>query len=134
MKHVAVTAAAIRQNGLYLLCRRRRSADLPGKWEFPGGKIEPGETPESCIIREIREELGLEVVPERRLGTVEHDDGARRLVLIVFCGEINGGNLEVRDHEEIAWVSPDRILTYDLAPADVEVGRWIADGACYRAL
>jgi 8-oxo-dGTP diphosphatase len=134
VKHLAVTAAVIERGGAYLLCRRHRAGELPGKWEFPGGKIEPEETPEACIAREIREELGLEFTPTRHLGTVELRDAERHLSLQVFCGTVRGGSLDVRDHEEIAWVEPAHVLSYDLAPADIEVGRWIARGDCEPTL
>lgn len=117
-----------------MLCRRHACAELAGKWEFPGGKIEAGESAEECLAREIREELGLEVLATRRLGSVEQRTSERRLELIVFCAEIISGTLQLLDHEEVAWVRGEDVASYDLAPADVEVGRWVAASPCKGTL
>ena len=129
-----MTAAVIEQDGRYLLCRRHPRAELAGKWEFPGGKIETGETAEECLVREIREELGLEVRLKCRLGTVEEATDERHLELIAFCAEIVSGTLQVLDHEEVAWVNRENVASYDLAPADVAIGQWVASGTCKGTL
>ncbi|MFP4373022.1 MAG: (deoxy)nucleoside triphosphate pyrophosphohydrolase [Spirochaetaceae bacterium] len=130
MKQLRVTAAVLERNGTYLLCRRHPNGELPGKWEFPGGKVEEGESEQECLVREIREELSLDVTPMRRLGVVEVELPAGHLSLVAYCADAGDGTPQVLDHEEIAWVAPDRLLTYDLASADVEIARWIVDGAC----
>jgi 8-oxo-dGTP diphosphatase len=130
VKHLRVTAAVIERDGRYLICRRHRNGELPGKWEFPGGKIEEGETEEQCLIREISEELFLEVKPLKRLGVVEHELPAGRLSLIAYCADAGERSPRVLDHEEIAWVEPGELFGYDLAPADIEIARWVADGMC----
>lgn len=118
------------RNGTYLLCRRHRNGELPGKWEFPGGKIEAGENEEACLVREIREELALEAVPRRRLGEVEQELPAGRLTLIAYCAGLSEGEPRILEHDEIAWVAAEDLLSFDLAPADVDIARWIAAGAC----
>jgi 8-oxo-dGTP diphosphatase len=125
-----VTAAVLERHGRYLLCRRHPNGELPGKWEFPGGKIEDGETEEECLIREIREELSLDVTPRRRLGVVEQELPAGHLSLVAYCADSGNGTPQVLDHEEIAWVSPGELLSYDLASADIEIARWVAEDAC----
>ncbi|NBB90453.1 MAG: NUDIX domain-containing protein [Spirochaetes bacterium] len=130
MKHIRVTAAVMERNGAYLLCRRHPNGELPGKWEFPGGKIENEESEGECLIREIREELSLEVTPRRRLGVVEQELPAGHLSLVAYCADPGSGTPQVLDHEEIAWVSPGELLSYDLATADIEIAGWVAEGAC----
>ena len=130
VKHLRVTAAVLERNDRYLLCRRHPNGELPGKWEFPGGKIEDGESEEECLIREIREELSLEVTPLRRLGVVEQELPAGHLSLVAYCADPGNGAPEILDHEDIAWVAPDELLSYDLAAADIEIARWIAEDAC----
>jgi 8-oxo-dGTP diphosphatase len=130
VKHLRVTAAVIERDGRYLLCRRHPNGELPGKWEFPGGKIEPNETEEACLQRELREELSLETTPLRRLGEVEQELPAGHLILIAYCVDAGDAAPTVLDHEEVAWVEPEALLSYDLAPADVRIAEWVIDGAC----
>lgn len=130
VKHLRVTAAVLERDGRYLLCRRHPNGELPGKWEFPGGKIEDGESEEECLVREIREELSLVVTPRRRLGVVEQELPAGHLSLVAYCADPGSGTPQVLDHEEIAWVLPGELLSYDLAAADIEIARWIAEDAC----
>jgi 8-oxo-dGTP diphosphatase len=82
------------------------------------------------LIREIREELTLEATPRRKLGVVEHQREDARLWLVAFCTDVSSGPPSLLDHEEIAWVPAEELLDYDLAPADVEIARWVASGAC----
>jgi 8-oxo-dGTP diphosphatase len=130
VKHLRVTAAVLERDGRYLLCRRHPNGELPGKWEFPGGKIEDGESEEECLIREIREELSLDVTPRRRLGVVEQELPAGPLSLVAYCADPGIGTPQVLDHEEIAWVAPEDLLSYDLATADIEIARWVTEDAC----
>jgi len=126
VKHIRVTAAVICRDGAYLLGRRSRNRELPGKWEFPGGKIEPGESPETCLTREILEELGLEARVGERVGVFEYIEAARRIELIAFYTEVESGPPSLNDHDEVSWVGPHSLLDYDLAPADIELARRLA--------
>ncbi|MFP4011709.1 MAG: (deoxy)nucleoside triphosphate pyrophosphohydrolase [Spirochaetaceae bacterium] len=128
MKHLRVTAAVIERDGRFLICRRRQGGELPRKWEFPGGKIEPGESETDCLSRELREELSVEARPRRRLGTVEQERPDGRLELIAWCTDIGASAPVLGDHEELAWVRPEDLGGYDLAPADEEIAKWIAFG------
>jgi 8-oxo-dGTP diphosphatase len=81
---VAVAAAVVIRNGCVLLARRPAGAHLEGLWEFPGGKIEPGESPEEAVVRELREELGIDVVPRARLASIDHRYPDRRIHLVAL--------------------------------------------------
>lgn len=122
-----MSAAVIHRNGSYLLCRRRNDGEQPGKWEFPGGKIEQGESPEACLVREIREELELDVTLGARIGVFAHSDKGRHLELVVFHAEAGSGTPALNNHDEVSWVSPHALLAYDLAPADIAVARSLAE-------
>jgi len=114
-----VTAAIVRHEGKILLARRG-TGPLAGRWEFPGGKIEPGETPEACLVREIGEELGAEIAVRSFLARSDHDYDGFSIRLDGFLCDWTGGEFRCgADHTEIAWISPGELLGYDLAPADV---------------
>jgi len=131
MKPVAVAAAIIRRRGRIFIARRS-SGNLHGKWEFPGGKIEEGETPEECLVRELREELGISVVVGKRLTEVTYRYKSGAVHLVVFLVKQVGGRIEPKEHEAIAWVAPEDFAFYDLAPADEPVARLIAEKAANR--
>ena len=118
---LAVTAAVIRNaEGKVLLTQRGHGA-LAGKWEFPGGKIEPGETLEACLAREIREELNLDIADIRPLVSsfYQYDDSAVRL--FGLSANAVGNQLELREHISKAWVWPHELESYDLASADLPI-------------
>jgi len=113
----------IGRGGRVLLAQRPARKHLPLKWEFPGGKVEAGETPEAAIIREIREELGCGIVITRALPRFAHDYGAVVIEMIPFACTLADGSPEPHPHEHvaIAWCEPGRLFDYDLAPADLPV-------------
>lgn len=131
----AVTAAVLHRNGRVLIARRPATDNLARKWEFPGGKIEEGETPEACLARELREELGIDGRIGAFLGESVHHyrHGTVRLLAYLACWE--KGDLEPRAHDEIAWVTVSELDQYDFAPADVPFverlmsGQWIVSDA-----
>lgn len=94
---------------------------LPGKWEFPGGKIEPNETPESALVREIREELALDVKIGRFLGSGFAVSGERKVQLDIYAAEIIAGNLRLREHSAHRWLTADELWDLDWAEADIPV-------------
>ena len=123
---IDVCAAVIVNGGRMLLAQRERGSHLAGKWEFPGGKIDGGETPGECIIREIDEELGLIVRNPVPLTTVEHayDEKIVRLHFLA-CDLTGPADHEARVHEEVRWVEYDDLEQLDLAPADRRFVHWL---------
>lgn len=118
---IQVAAAIIRNDqGDILLCRRGPGGECAGLWEFPGGKIEPGETAYDCIVREIREELGVRIWAKSVLLRTTYTYPARAIDFTFFDAAIQEGGITPRVHREIVWVKPEDILTYDLCPADRE--------------
>ncbi len=120
---IPVVCAVIEHEGRVLLAQRPRDKHLPLKWEFAGGKVEPGEDPAAAIVREIREELGCAVVIARALPRFEYDYTRVVIEMIPFVCTLAAGSPPPHPHEHaaIAWVAPDELLRYDLAPADLPV-------------
>ena len=115
---VDVTAAVIGgPDGRILACSRPAGTHMAGKWEFPGGKIEPGETPEACIRREIREELGMEIEVGPVLTVMEHDYGVK-FVRVTFFLATSDDAPSAKDGQEFRWVAPDRMDSVDFLDAD----------------
>lgn len=119
----------IEQGGLVLLAQRPVDKHLPLKWEFAGGKVEPGEDPAAAIIREIREELGCEVIITRALPRFPYDYTRVVIEMIPFVCALAKDSPQPHPHEHVAlaWVRADELTDYDLAPADLPVV------ACYRS-
>jgi 8-oxo-dGTP diphosphatase len=122
---IPVTAAVIEQGDRYLLARRKPGKTLAGTWEFPGGKVEAGEDAAACLVREIREEMNLEIEVGELLGVTEHQYDFARIRLIVFRALILGGDMRLTDHDEAGWFTPQEICRLDLAPADVPIVEWL---------
>ena len=120
MKTIEVVAAIIHHEGKYL-ATQRGYGDYKGQWEFPGGKIEPGEAREEALIREIREELRMEIVPERWLCTTEHDYPTFHLTMHCYLCRIVEGTPQLTEHLAAQWLSPEELHSVEWLPADVEV-------------
>jgi 8-oxo-dGTP diphosphatase len=120
---VPVVCALIEREGLLLLARRPAHKHLPLKWEFPGGKVEPGEKPAAAIIREIREELGCDVSITRALPSFLHNYGTVVIEMIPFVCRLDAGSAAPHPHEHVAfaWCRPGDLASYDLAAADLPV-------------
>lgn len=117
-----VTAAIIERDGCVLLGRRPPHARLGGRWEFPGGKVEEGETPEECLVRELREELRITIeIVGPFLETHHHYDHGSFQILC-FRAEWVAGDLELQVHDRVEWVRLSDIGKYSLLPADVPIG------------
>jgi 8-oxo-dGTP diphosphatase len=116
-----VTCAIIEHNNKILICQRSERMKLPLKWEFPGGKIENGESKENCLKREIHEELGLEIEIEWVLTSVEHQYPEFSLRLYPFLCKWTGGSLAIAEHVQAIWVNKSELQNYDWAEADVPV-------------
>ncbi len=116
-----VTCAIIEAADKVLICQRSERMSMPLKWEFPGGKIEPGETKAACLTREIKEELNLDIIVGQPLMPVTHDYEHFSLQLYPFICECAGGALLAREHARAIWVGKDELRQYDWATADVPV-------------
>ena len=92
---------------------------MGGKWEFPGGKIEPGETPEQCLVRELKEEFQIEVSVGSHVANSIFDYGNKVICLMGYLVVHVQGEFALQDHDQIAWLSIDEMSEYDFAPADI---------------
>lgn len=127
-KHIQVACAIIECGGLVLAARRSAAMSLPLKWEFPGGKIDPGETPEECLKRELMEEMGICIRIGKRLPACTHHYRSFSITLHPFRCEIESGDIVLHEHAAISWLPPDKLLTLDWAEADLPV---ISSFLCY---
>lgn len=132
MKTIQVVASIIHQNGK-ILATQRGYGEYKGLWEFPGGKMETGETEEQAIVREIREELNVEIGVEKKVCTVEYDYPNFHLVMHCFWCHIRSGVLELKEHQSARWLSPSEWESVEWLPADVEVVRNIHPSATHTA-
>ena len=121
MKTVTVVAAIItRDNKIF--ATQRGYGDFKDGWEFPGGKVEPGESPEDAIVREIKEELKAEIKVTGFLTTIEHDYPTFHLSMDCFWAElVDGTEMTLLEHEAAKWLTLDQIDTVDWLPADIKV-------------
>ncbi|MGQ3684855.1 MAG: (deoxy)nucleoside triphosphate pyrophosphohydrolase [Candidatus Loosdrechtia sp.] len=115
---VSVACAIIENRGKVLAARRSESMSLPLKWEFPGGKIKKGESPEECLKRELLEELGIEVTVIQSLPPVTHHYPEFAVMLYPFICKIVAGEITLREHVAVTWLQPDELHTLDWAEAD----------------
>ena len=113
-----VTCAYIEKNGRVLICQRKMEDGTPGGWEFPGGKVEPGESLKACLEREIAEELSITVTAEEEIIRLRHDAGDKMFVLVFFRTMITGGELRLHVHADAVWEEPKKFDEYDFLPAD----------------
>lgn len=122
LPHKRIGVAVIRNDqGLILIDRRPEKGLLGGLWEFPGGKIEPEETVEACIEREILEEIGIEIEVENHLITLDHDYSHFRLTLIVhYCRHVSGEPQTI-ECQEIRWVTLDEIDQFPFPKANTKI-------------
>lgn len=120
MKTINVAAAIIRDGNKILSCQRGYGEFKDG-WEFPGGKLEPGETGEQAIVREIQEELEVTIGNLEYLCTVEHDYETFHLSMQCYLAKIKSGEFKEHAHEDVRWLSVEEIWNVDWLPADVKV-------------
>jgi len=123
---IVVSAAIVIRDGRIMLCRRKPGGPEGLKWEFPGGKLEPGESPEAALERELREELAIETCTGRIYDVKHHTGGGRDILILFFRSEILSGEPQVIDCSAVEWVDAERLCAYDLAPSDAAVAARIA--------
>ena len=120
MKTINVVAAVIiSENKVF--ATQRGYGDFKGGWEFPGGKIEPNETPEAALVREIKEELEAEIEVVEYLHTVEYDYPKFHLSMACYICRVKSGNLVLKEHEAAKWLTKDALNSVGWLPADIEV-------------
>ena len=118
-KKVVRVVAAVIQEQNKIFATQRGHGEFKGGWEFPGGKIEAGETSEQALIREIKEELDAEVVVGDLLDTIEYDYPNFHLSMDCFWAEIVSGDLVLKEHDAAKWLTKDELDTVEWLPADV---------------
>lgn len=118
-KQINVVGAVIVLDGKVLCAQRGPAGSLGGLWEFPGGKIEPGETPRDALVREIDEELRCEVVVGDEVTTTSYDYDFGTVTLTTFWCELVGGTPTLTEHAEVRWLPPSELDSIEWAPADV---------------
>ena len=130
LKTVLVAACAlVDTDGRVLIAQRPAGKQLAGLWEFPGGKVEPGETPEACLIRELDEELGIAVTHACLAPFVfaSHTYQTFHLLMPLFLCRRWEGFVTAREHEALAWVRPEKMDDYPMPPADKPLVAWLRD-------
>jgi 8-oxo-dGTP diphosphatase len=116
---IDVTAAILIENGRVLIARRRPGTSQAGMWEFPGGKVRPGESPEQCLKREIQEELGIRIAVGEFFGESIYAYEDKTIRLMAYRVRAEGGIMSPNDHAELAWVATADLRRYRFCPADV---------------
>ena len=124
-----VTAALIWKDRKLLICQRTRHQTMPLKWEFPGGKIEPGEQPRDALRRELEEELGIQAEIGEEVARIRHQYSNDSLVELRFF-EVRrySGEIENRIFRDVRWILPASLTGYDFLEADLELVKNLADG------
>jgi 8-oxo-dGTP diphosphatase len=130
-KRIVLVAAAalVDVDGRVLICQRPEGKQLAGLWEFPGGKVEPGETPEACLIRELEEELGIRVSHACLAPFVfaSHEYESFHLLMPLYLVRRWEGQVANLEHKAMAWVSPNDMDSYPMPPADGPLVAWLRD-------
>ena len=126
---VTVAAAIIRRGRSILIARRALGIDHGGMWELPGGKVEPGESPDAALEREIREELGARISVGRSSGESVHDYDGKTVILLCFECTLIDDSVEPRlgEHSELRWVQPEELRAFRFTEADIPIIESLAD-------
>jgi 8-oxo-dGTP diphosphatase len=120
-KTVLVACAVIEHDGKVLAVQRSERMNLPLKWEFPGGKIHQGEPPEQCVVREVAEELNLQIAVSRSLSPVSHDYPDFSVTLYPFVCSVISGEISLHEHKTLIWLSPPELFSLDWLAADFPI-------------
>lgn len=125
---IEVVAAVIESNGRYLIARRSAEKSLGGKWEFPGGKVEPGETHAQALEREMREEFGVRISAGRVISSQPHAYPSFTIRLTALLSETMDPIAASTDHDRIEWVRATELASYELAEADLPIVALLING------
>lgn len=118
MKTIEVVAAVIR-SGSRIFATQRGYGEFKDGWEFPGGKVEPGESPEEALVREIHEELDAEIEVDELIDIIEYDYPTFHLSMKCYWATLVSGTLELKEHEAAKWLTKENLYTVDWLPADI---------------
>jgi 8-oxo-dGTP diphosphatase len=130
VRDVTVVAAVIRDaRGRVLLTRRPAESHMGGLWEFPGGKLENGESPAEALVRELREELAVEIAVAKPMTFAVHEEPGLRILLLFFAARIDDGVPRAHEGQTLVWVPVADLQTYPTPPADAELVRLLSAGA-----
>lgn len=116
-----VTAAIIRKDMKILICQRNAGGNCAFLWEFPGGKLEDGETLENCLIRECREELSIDIVVKDVFARTTYKFPDRKIAFTFYNVELVGGKIKLNVHSDYKWVLPAELENFEFCPADTEI-------------
>lgn len=116
-----VMAAIIKQEDKILICQRGAGGNCAFLWEFPGGKLEPSESKEECLIRECEEELGIRIATGSIFAETTYQYPDKKIAFTFFTAQIISGDITPRVHLQVQWVAPGELSKYDFCPADTEV-------------
>ena len=125
---IKVTGAILAEKGLILIAKRKAGSRLAGKWEFPGGKIEPDESPEDCLIRELKEELSINIKVGSFFGDSIYHYDHLSIQLLTYQVYWVSGEIQIKVHDRIAWVPISKLDRYDFAPADDPIVEKLKNG------
>lgn len=126
LPHIHVACGIIQHDGLILATQRSATMSLPLKWEFPGGKLEEGESPQVCLVRELQEELGVSVTIGEGLSPLTHSYPSFRVTLYPFLCHQLQGSITLHEHSDARWLSPTDLPQLDWAEADLPIIRMLA--------
>ena len=126
---LVAACALVDTDARVLLAQRPAGRPMAGLWEFPGGKVEAGETPEACLIRELEEELGIAVTQACLAPFVfaSHDYESFHLLMPLYLCRRWTGRVTAREHKALAWVKPVKLADYPMPPADAPLVAWLRD-------
>lgn len=125
MKSIEVVAAVIVKDNKVFCCKRGPGRDLEGYYEFPGGKIEVNETKEEALIREIKEELNIDISIDSYITTIEHDYPSFHLIMHVYRCIIINGDISLNEHTDSIWCNVNELSDINFAPGDLKVLKYI---------
>ncbi|OHO33342.1 8-oxo-dGTP diphosphatase [Corynebacterium coyleae] len=127
VKTIEVVGAVIAQDGRIFAAKRGKGKSMAGFWEFPGGKIEPGESPQAALARELKEELRIEAEVGEFVVTTRHDTGDVVVELSTYICELVSGTPILTEHEEVRWVAANKLSDLTWAPADIPTVELLAE-------
>jgi 8-oxo-dGTP diphosphatase len=118
---IQVVCAVIIKDKNILIAQRSNEMKMPLKWEFPGGKLEEEESEKQALIREIKEELNIEIPPVKKISSHVHDYGDFKINLIAYLCDYVAGEIKLLEHQDYKFVEFDKLLDFDLADADIPI-------------